>query len=321
MKPIFSLCVVLATLLPMSVFGAAVEDRIVAVVNNDVITFLDLEKRMAPIMRKIAENPKMSDKAAVIGEMRRSVLDNMVDNVLLRQEARRLAIEVTGEDIQRAVDDVLAQNHIVLDDLKEELKRRGATMEEYRDELNLQLLKGKIVAKEIRPKITVRNEEIGEYYGKHKKDYEGKEERRLRQILFAVPRGADDAGKSSIKERAERVLNRLRAGESFEKLAVQYSQDPAAQSGGDLGFVERGVMFNVVDEAAFSLAPGEVSEVIESPVGYHIIKVVEMKGKGTKPLEEVRDEIEQIVGMEKMQKRLEKWFQDLRQQSHIEVRL
>ena len=116
-------------------------------------------------------------------------------------------------------------------------------------------------------------------------------------------------------------MKKLKAGESFDLLVGMHSQGPAAKAGGDLGFMEKGMMFPAVDEAAFRMKTGEISDVIESPIGFHIIRIIDRRGAGIKPLEEVRQEIMGKIGSEKMKKKFEEWMEGVRKKAYIETRL
>jgi parvulin-like peptidyl-prolyl isomerase len=126
---------------------------------------------------------------------------------------------------------------------------------------------------------------------------------------------------SALREKAETILKRLIEGEPFEALAVQYSQGPAAKAGGDLGFLEKGMMYPEVDEEVFRLQKGEMGGVVESPIGFHIIKVLDKRGAGVKPIEEVREEIMGRISEEKIEEKFQEWFKRLREKSHIDIRL
>lgn len=117
------------------------------------------------------------------------------------------------------------------------------------------------------------------------------------------------------------ILKRLRMGESFDSLAARFSQGPAASDGGDVGFVEKGAMLPEVEKAAFSLDRDKISDLIESPVGFHIIKVIDRRGSGLKPIEEVRAEIKSRLEDGKIEKKFDSWISELRAKSLVEIKL
>jgi parvulin-like peptidyl-prolyl isomerase len=144
---------------------------------------------------------------------------------------------------------------------------------------------------------------------------------RIKQILLLFPDKADGETKAKLRADTAMLLKRLRNGEPFEQIAAAYSQGPASSSGGDMGFIEKGSMLPEVEDAAFKLGINEVSDVVESPVGLHIIKLVDRRGAGIKPLEAVREEIQAGIENEKLGKKYEEWMEELRKKSHIEIKL
>jgi parvulin-like peptidyl-prolyl isomerase len=135
-----------------------------------------------------------------------------------------------------------------------------------------------------------------------------------------IPPTADKATKAKIEEKAQQIHKSVLGETSFEMLAAKYSQGPEASQGGDIGFVERGVMIPEVETVAFGLQLDEVSDVIESGLGFHIIKVVDKRGGGFKPIAAVRDEIKAKLEDEKLEKKYDEWISALRKRSYIEIR-
>ncbi len=150
------------------------------------------------------------------------------------------------------------------------------------------------------PEVQVTENQIREYYEDHGSDYHKEQEVRARHILFRVKEDASEAEIAKAREEGERVLAKLKDGKDFAELARKFSQDPtAAENGGDLGFFTRGRMVPEFSDAAFSLKPGDISDLVGTPFGFHIIKVEEVRPAKTTPLEEVRGEIEMKVKGEK----------------------
>jgi len=300
---------------------AAFEDRIVAVVNNDVITLSDLNASFQPVMNRIRRIPGEEQRGKIVQQARMAVLNQLIDDLLLKQEAAKQKIVITDEDVDKALQDLLKDKDISLEKFRETLDKEGATLDEYRNEIRRTRVSGRLIEKNIKFKVAVGEKEIGEYYAKQRDEYEGKEATRIQQILLVKPKVCDNSTREALRARAETILKKVKDGESFDLLVGTHSQGPAADSGGDLGFVEKGMMFPEVDEAAFRLKMGEVSDVIESPVGFHIIKIIGKRGAGIKPIEEVREEIIEKIGNEKMKKKFEEWLKELREKSLIEIRL
>jgi Parvulin-like peptidyl-prolyl isomerase len=219
------------------------------------------------------------------------------------------------------IKDMIAKKKSNMEDFKKNLVREGNSLESLKKDIRNQMMRMRLLRREIKSKVIVSDEEIGEYYNKNRQDYEGKEAVRIKQILLAIPAKADKKTKTKIKEEAGQLRKRVLAGEPFELLAVKYSQGPGAQQGGDIGFIERGTIIAAVDSVAFNLPMEQISEVIESGIGFHIIKVVDKKGAGLKPIAAVREEIKTKIEDEKLEKKYEEWITSIRKKSFIEIKM
>ncbi|MCE5282706.1 MAG: peptidylprolyl isomerase [Deltaproteobacteria bacterium] len=297
---------------------AGMADRIVAVVNNDVITLSELNAAFEPYLEKM-EASGATEKVKT--DNKQGLLNQMIDNLLIKQQAKKVGIVVRDEDVDGAINDLLTRRGLSREELLMALEKGGTTMEDYRKGVRDQLTRVRLVQREVKSKVAVSDEEIGTYYLKRREDYEGKETVRIKQILLLMPKGDDPAAKAELKARAEELHRRLLAGESFELLAAKYSQGPAAASGGDVGFIEKGMVLAEIEEAAFSLPIDQISPVIESSSGFHIIQVIDRRGGGIKSIESVREEIREKLDQEKIEKKFEEWLDLLRQKSHIEIKL
>lgn len=300
---------------------ATIVDRIVAIVNEDIITLSELNKNVDSYMKRIEKKAPVEQREAIENQVRKMVLNELIDQRLIAQEAKKRGMIATDRDIDETIESIVTQRKMTLLELKDEISKFGGTFDEYREEVREHLTKKKFVMGEIRSKITVSKEEIGAYYREHRKDYEGKAAARIKQILILFPRDADNETKDQLRAHAENILQKLKSGASFSMMAAQASQGPAAKTGGDLGFVEKGLMLPEVDTAAFTLKVGEISDIIESSVGFHIIQVVDKRGEGIKPIESVRDEIVGTIGNEKVEKKFEEWLIEQREKAHIEIKL
>jgi len=300
---------------------STVVDRIVAVVNDDIITLSELENTFHPYQKRIDGAYRGGDKDKVIAEGRVMILNRMIDNRLIEQLSRKTGIVVKDDEIMETIKDLLRRRNISMEAYTKTLEREGSSLEAYRQDMKDQMIRMRLLRRELKTKILVSDDEIGENYVKNRNEYEGKEAVRIKQILLPLPQNADRTVTARLKADAEMIHKRLIDGESFDLLAAQFSQGPSAATGGDVGFLEKGTMLPEVDAAAFRLAKDETSEIIFSPVGLHIIKVLDKRGAGIKPIGIVREEIKAKLEEEKMEKSYEGWIVDLRKRSHIEIRL
>ncbi|KIE16859.1 hypothetical protein DS62_08440, partial [Smithella sp. SC_K08D17] len=273
--------------------GAEVVDRIIAVVNDDIITLYEFNAAFEPYLKNIENTYKGNDKETVIKQTRSAFLQRLIDNILIEQEGKKsgTGIIVKDEEVMDVIRDIMSKQKLSMQDFLKNLAKEGNSLDSVKKEIRTQMMRARLLRREIKSKVIVTDEEIGEYYNKNRQDYEGKETVRIKQLLLLIPPNADSAAIAKVRTGAMQLHKSVMAGESFDLLIVKYSQGPAAAQGGDVGFVGRGTIIPEVEKVAFSLPVGQISEVIESSVGFHIIQVVDKKGAGLKPITAVREEI------------------------------
>ena len=315
--------ILLGVILLCAPVRAEVVDKIIAVVNDEIITLYEFNTGFEPYRKNIENTYKRTDKEAVIKQTREAFLQRLIDNILIEQEAKKsgAGIIVKDEEVMEVLQDVLAKQKLSMQEYLKNLAREGNSLDSVKKEIRGQMMRARILRREVKAKILVSDEEIGEYYNKNRQEYEGKETVRIKQILLLLPPDANKTIIAKVKNEAMQLHKRVMNGESFDLLALNYSQGPAAAQGGDLGFIGRGTIIPEVEAAAFSLPVGQVSEVIESSVGFHIIQVVDKKGAGLKPIAAVREEIKTKIEDEKLDKKFDEWIASVRAKSHIEVKL
>ncbi|MFZ2395696.1 MAG: peptidylprolyl isomerase [Smithella sp.] len=303
--------------------GAEVVDRIIAVVNDDIITLYEFNAAFEPYLKNIENTYKGNDKETVIKQTRSAFLQRLIDNILIEQEGKKsgTGIIIKDEEVMDVIRDIMTKQKLSMQDFLKNLAKEGNSLDSVKKEIRTQMMRARLLRREIKSKVIVTDEEIGEYYNKNRQDYEGKETVRIKQLLLLIPPNADSAAIAKVRTGAMQLHKGVMAGESFDLLIVKYSQGPAAAQGGDVGFVGRGTIIPEVEKVAFSLPVGQISEVIESSVGFHIIQVVDKKGAGLKPITAVREEIKTKIEDEKLDKKFEEWIASIRAKAHIEVKL
>lgn len=307
-------------LLSMPIY-AGVVDKIVAVVNDEIITLYELNSAFEPYLKNIENTYKGEDKDALIQQTKETFLQQLVDNLLIAQEAKKTGIIVKEEDVMGVVQDTLTKQNLSMQDFLKNLAAEGSSIEEVKKDIRSQIVRVRLLRREVKDKIIVNDSEIGAYYNEHRQEYEGNESVRMKQILLPRPSGADKNVEKKLRNEALYLRERIIKGESFDLLVAKYSKGPAASHGGDVGFIEKGTIIPEVEGVAFSLPVGQLSEVIESSVGFHIIKVVDKKGAGLKPVAVVREEIKAKLEQEKLDKKFGEWIASVRARSHVEIKL
>jgi parvulin-like peptidyl-prolyl isomerase len=311
--------------------GATVE-RVVAVVDGDVILSSELEERVAPVLTALAQEDggrgedglPAPDKEQRAAQIRQEALDRMVDEELLMAQARQLKLTVTGADVDKAIDEVKKNNHLGDDQLIEALRQQGYTYASYRQDLRRQIIRLKVLQVAVRPRVSVSDEEVQTFYNDSVRGLsEGASAKvHARHIFIEVPEGGPKALVAARRKQAEELMVRARAGEDFADLARRYSQDPATkEDGGDLGIFGRGVLPKELEDVVFSLQPGEVRGPIVTPQGLHIVRMIERVGQGARPLGEVKEQIRNQLYQQELEKQTRLWLQELRKKSHVETRL
>jgi peptidyl-prolyl cis-trans isomerase SurA len=296
---------ILFTICPNS-YGAVLLDRIVAIVNNDIITWSELRGTIEMEARMVLEGLEGEEKEKRIQEIRKTFLNTMIDIKLQIQEAQRAGLSVGSGETDA---DIKKKYNLTEEAFIGSLKAEGLDIEGYKVKLSEQILISKIVRHKVSENILISDSDIEEYSGAHRDQYHRKEKVKIRQIFFTRPE--DDSLKSEAETRAEEVLRRIQNGEDFESLAREFSEDPSREFGGDLGYISRGSMLKEIEDVAFNLETGEVSKPFWSSSGLHIVKLEDRIGSY----------IKEILFEEAFQSRFEDWVKALREKAYIKILL
>jgi peptidyl-prolyl cis-trans isomerase SurA len=301
-----------------------VVERIAAVINEEVVLLSELEERTAPFIAEMerqqgAEAPATRDARRAL--LKRQVLEALVDERLLIQQAQQLKLGVTSEEIDRALEEIRKQNNVDMDELHRALKQQGMTMAQYRQDLRRQILRLKVVNAAVRSRISVSDEEIRSYYEQNVRKAGGQRAVRASHIFLTIPTDAAPADVEKKRRLAAELAERARRGQDFAKLARQYSEDAATkEEGGDLGFLSRGSLPPVVEEIVFGMDLGEVSGPIRAARGFHVIKLLDRKDEGVRPLAQIREQLRQQLYQQEMEKATKNWLAEIRKKAHVELR-
>ncbi|HBO84438.1 MAG: hypothetical protein A2073_00455 [Deltaproteobacteria bacterium GWC2_42_11] len=299
---------------------AAVTDKIVAVVNDSIITLSDLNAAASIRLDELRKIGKLPEKKKIM-EAKSIILDQLIERKLVEQSANKAGITVSEREIDNAIDDVKKQNNIAQDMLLKVLTANGITFKEYRNQLKDQIRQVKFVNKEFRSKATISDEDIETYYKQNMDRFYEPLTFRIRQIFLALPKGITSLQKQEIEKKAREILVNIRNGEDFSKLALSYSQGPNPENGGDIGHIKAGEMDPILEKIALSLKVGGTSDVIQTTAGLHIMQVTERKEQHPKPLEAVKAEINNILFQKIADERYRLWVEEQKSISYIEVML
>ena len=298
--------VLLSVALLAAVSHAEVANRIVATVDGDPITAHELRRYAREHRTADATDPR--------------VLESLITDKLLEKEVQSQGITVRDEEVDRYIEEIQTRNGMDPERFKKELAAQGLTWDAYKTRVKGEIEKAQLVNREIRQRVNVSPEEISRYYEAHLADYALDERVRVRDIVFMLEVGADDAEVARVRAKAEEVRALALRGRDFGKLAVQFSEGPGADNGGELGTFTRGELESVLADVAFKLQPGEVSEPVRARGGFHLIRVDERIGVSHKKIEDVRDEIRDTLYNGAVEERFANWLsRDLRERHHVEI--
>ncbi|UCD58742.1 MAG: peptidylprolyl isomerase [Candidatus Hydrogenedentota bacterium] len=295
--------------------GRVLEDR-VAVVNGSVITKADFDREMNRVQRQYSAMGKPISSAQLL-EVRKGVLENLVATELLYQESQNEGLEIS----EAAVDEHLAAVKRQFPDeaaFKDALKRMEISEADIRSEFRRGKAIEQLIDEKVVRKITLSDEETKSYYDNNPDLFTQPEQLRASHILIKVEPEADKSQKDQARKKLEGIQQKLQEGEDFAALAQEFSQGPSSANGGDLGYFGRGQMVKPFEEAAFALKPGEVSDIVESKFGYHLVKVIDRKPETTIAYEDVKDKLEQYLRQQKIQKEIGLYIEQLEAKAKVE---
>jgi peptidyl-prolyl cis-trans isomerase C len=287
---------------------------IIARVNGDDIGRAEFEQTVHNVELRAGRPVPAEQRDQVF----RGVLDDMIAMRLLKQEVQRRQLTATDAELAAAVKQLRQQfpSEVAF---TEALKAQKMTLGQLRDQARMQLLVSKMLDNEIGAQLAVKPTDVSAFYEKNPERFQQPEAVHASHVLIAVPQGADAATKAAARAKAENVLKQARAGADFAQLARTYSNDASAPRGGDLGFFPKGQMVPAFEAAAFALAPNQISDVVETPFGFHVIKMIEKRTARSVPFGQAAPQIEQYLRQEQQQAKTKAFVQQLRAKGNVQV--
>lgn len=297
--------------------AAILLDRVVALVNKEVITWSELyqlmEKESSDELKALDEEKRME----IFKKNEHEFLEKLIDMRLQIQEAKRLGIEASPEDVDEAIENIKKKYSLSNEELEASLDQEGLTFEEYKKRLSEQIMMSKLVNQQVRSKIIVSDEEVNDYFNKVKNTVSSQESYKLRQIFFKMPE--NDDMKKEVEKRAAYIIEKLNEGEDFSRLAQEYSEDPSAKQGGDLGYIQRKSLTKEFLDVLSDMDIGDISTPFWTQQGLHIVKLEDKTSAQTE--EDLKKKIKGKLLEEKFLKTYESWIKSLRDGAHIVIRL
>lgn len=292
-------------------------DRVVAVINDEALTLSEVQEEGQPVIRKIFQDFVGSERDRRVEEAEKRLVDELIDRRLALQVAKKEGMLPSSAEIAGAIEE-LKKNNNATDDaqFRALLRAEGMTIEQVRRTVEERLAITRILARQLRSSIIIREEELAQYYQDHQDKFQRTPDAEIRHIYIAVPPEGDE---TAAKARAEEVLAKLRSGADFAKMAEEYSDSPTKEKGGEMGTVHKGDLAPEIEAAAFSLPVGGVSDLIRTSAGWNLIKVERVRTETVAPLAEVRDTIRDALFQEKFEVKRKEWLAGLRAKAFIQV--
>jgi peptidyl-prolyl cis-trans isomerase SurA len=294
--------------------GAIVLDKIMAIVNKEVITWSDLYKGMEFDAAEDIKALKPEDKRRVFKENEMTYLDNLIEMKLQLQEAGKAGIGAGKNDVDiaiRTIRDKYAMTDVMFEEM---IRKEGFSLTDYRKKIAEQITIGRVIDQEVRSKVLVTEREIDAYLSEHKDAAANSEGFAFSHIFLRATEN-----KKAVEEKAQDIYKKIKAGESFSDLARHHSEDRSARAGGDLGFIRKSEMSKDFLNVLGAMNAGEVSEPFWSESGMHILKVNEVVAYKTP--QELREAIRQKLLNEKFTREYRNWVKGLREKAYVEVKI
>jgi peptidyl-prolyl cis-trans isomerase SurA len=289
-----------------AIASAEVVDRIVAIVNNEIITLSDLNKATLPYRHSIDASQNSSEKKQeLIQTLERDVLQQLIDRSLSSQEAVKYNIEVSKENVDAAIQNFMTANKMDPEELEAALAADGLTLEDYQSKMKKEILQSKLISRAVRSQVIITDADIKTYYDAHVDAFTGVKKYHLRNILMGA-----EADLAAIEPKIGNLG-------SFEQLAKEHSIASNAADGGDLGVFDINNFSEEIKLSLQALGKGDHTPVLYVGQGYQILFVEDILMEGNKTLDQARDQIQNILYKDQAEKRFKEWIESLKTHAHI----
>lgn len=292
-------------------------DRIVAVVNDETILLSEVEAFERKLQKGTIVDDLFGTDAKELLSSRDKLINHMINERVVDSEVKRKGLNVTIEQVEKEINKITKRNNITRDELIRTLRSEGTSFSEYQDFIKKRLERQAVIEQSVTSKVKISDEEIAAHYYSNNKGSGSKEtyEYKIAHILFDTKNRTD---KEQL-ERAKQVLNRIKEGESFEVLASRYSEDPNFSQGGLLGQFKTGEFLAEFERAVIGLPVGDVSGIVKTRYGYHILKLLEKNLVSDPALERQKESIRQVLYQNAFKKQFSFWLDQKRREAFVRI--
>lgn len=304
----------LFTMITASMIHADVIDKIAVIVNNEAITMGEIDQMLVPVYARYKTIYK--DERELMRKMeetRQKIVEQLIEDKLILGEAKKQNIEVDEKDVNAKIAQVEKQ-FASKNAFTRALMEQHMSVKELKAKYREQIMSRKIIDTKIGSRVIVTPIEVHEYYNSHINDFVQPAEAKIRNILIKFKDQNDIERASSL---AKEIEAKLKAGEDFADLARAHSEGPGAAEGGIMGTIKKGDLMPEIEKVIFAMKQGDISEIVQSSLGYHIFKIDEIKAERTLTDSEAYKEIEELLFREKINQKIKGWVNSLRKNAYI----
>ncbi len=316
---ILTVCMLVACVLSCETARAETMDRIVANVDGEIILYSDLQHQIKVLERNM---PMLdaSDPAKKL-QIEREVLTEMIRQKLADKEVARLKIEVTNPEVDLRIKQFLEQNHATMAQLELNLKASGQTIEKFRQQIRKEMERDRLLERVLKSKVVISDQEV-EAYLKGEKGESATSSQKIHLGLIVLPVGDKYGKPEQVEKTGHDILDKLKGGADFRALAKQYSKGPAAQDGGDLGYMAAEELAPFIAKVIRDLRTDQVSGLVQGPDGYYIIKMFGIDNKQvSKSDPALREKVRQTLYEQEVNRKFEEWVRYLESKAFIQISL
>lgn len=319
--PLLAVALGAATPAPAPSGLRATLDRVAATVNGDVITLRELERAGGSALTQASLLPPGADRDRARSEALRAALDLLVADRLFAQQVKKLDLQASDAQVDAQVEAIKQQNGFDDAQLERALAAQGLTRTTFRERVRSQLENFAVLQAKLGGRVKVSDQDLENYYRSHPQEFAGEQELHVRHIFLPLAEGAPAAEVRRTQEQGERILQRLKTGEPFAKVAKEVSRGPSADAGGDLGWLRRGTIQKALEDVAFSLKDGQFSGLVRAANGFHILEVDARRLSQGHAFADVKESIRDRLVSEQAESYRTQYVAELRREAHIEIRL
>ena len=313
-----SFVILLMSLWPEPLVAAEVCNRVVAVVNNDVITLYELNTRIKEMTGEAPED-LMQKNQAMFRDAQQKILGMLIDEKIAQAKIKELNIRVSEKQVDNYLEKLKRDNQWTQEDLVAGLQKEGFSYEKYRERVKRDIERAQLIEYEVRSKIIIRDEAIQKYYEEHKGTFGAAEKVQLAGIFLMRKNLKSEEEMRELYRKAQDISGKLKAGADFSQMAATYSEGPGAKQGGDLGQFTVEHLEGGLKSVVEALPEGGTSDPMVRPNGIQIIKVVKKQTGKIRSLEEMREAIYGILYQEEVNRRYQNWIKELRDSAYTQI--